>query len=192
MASVVKQYGLDGYDVDYEWNQTDAGNQIPEAPTILAAIRNELNALRKTEKRPLYLTLSPASTENLSSSNAAAKANPVSKSVDWVNIQTYYGGWRDDNTVESWLGLGFTSPQLLYGIWPEATSDPPKYSPTLTEVKTAYSSHKLGGINLWRLTSGNLIFESQVQVLVYNFLHKKTLSLSPHSRRCGGALESWV
>jgi hypothetical protein len=179
VASVVQQYGLDGYDVDYEWNQEDAGNQISEAPTILAAIRHELNALSKTENRPLYLTLSPASTENLTPSNPAAKANPVSKSVDWVNIQTYDGGWNNDNSVKSWHDLGFTSSQLLYGIWPENTSDPNKHSPTLTEVKTAYSSHKLGGVNLWRLTSGNLIFENQVQVLVYNFLHKKTLPHSP-------------
>lgn len=183
VASVVKQYGLDGYDVDYEWNTGnpgDLGNQIPEAPIILAAIRRELDALSKTENRPLYVTISPASTYNLTSDNPAAKEYPVLKSVDWVNVQSYDGGWNNDNTVQSWLNLGFTSSQLLYGIWPEITANPRKHSPTITQVKTAYTSKKLGGVNLWRLTSGNFIFESQVQVLIYNFLHHKTLSPSPN------------
>jgi hypothetical protein len=180
VASVVKQYGLDGYDVDYEQNGDDLGNQIPEAPTILAAVRRELDALSKTENRPLYVTLSAASTHNLTSNNPAAKVHPVSKSVHWVNIQTYDGGRRGNNTVQSWLNLGFTSSQLLYGVWPEITADPARYSPTITEVKAAYTSNKLGGVNLWRLSSGNFIFESQVQVLIYNFLHNKTLSPSPN------------
>ena len=64
VASVVQKYGLDGYDVDYEWNSDGtAGNQIPEAPIILAAIRRELDALSKTESRPLYVTISPTSAE---------------------------------------------------------------------------------------------------------------------------------
>ncbi|KAE9366570.1 carbohydrate-binding module family 18 protein [Stipitochalara longipes BDJ] len=174
VASVVKQYGLDGYDVDYEEN-----NGIPQAPIILNAIRRELDALSKTEQRPLYVTLSPASTHNLTSHNLAAKAHPISKSVDWVNIQTYDGGRKDSNNVQSWLNLGFNSSQLTYGIWPEITTDPGRYSPPISEVKSAYTSQKLGGINLWRLTSGNFIFENQVQVLVYNFLHNTTLSPSP-------------
>ena len=90
--------------------------------------------------------------------------------------------------VKTWLDLGFTSSQLFDGIWPKITRNPDKYSPTIAEVKTGYTSNNLGGINLWRLTSGNFIFESQVQVLVYNFLHNKTL---PHSPKLADVEAHW-
>jgi len=192
VAAVVKHYELDGYDVDYEWNQDDDGNQISEAPTILAAVHAELQTLSKTVNRPLYVTISPASTMNLApDDNPAAKTYPVAKYVDWVNIQTYDGGWNGnnrDNAVQTWLNLGFTSSQLTYGVWPENTTGKPEYpggprkdSPvTLSKAKSAFTSHQLGGINSWRLTSGNLVFESQVQVLIHNFLHNNTLPKSPN------------
>ena len=103
VARMVEYWTLDGYDVDYEWNdpsENEIGNLIPEAPRILHLIREKLNDLSKRLHRPLYVPISPATTSYLASEaterarqgNPSAAQYPVTKSVNWVNVQTYSGG----------------------------------------------------------------------------------------------------
>jgi hypothetical protein len=152
--------GVDGYDIDYESN-----NVTSNTATITQQIRAQLSALSTANGgRPFYLTVSPASTSNLKS----AVGN-----LDFVNMQTYAGG--SGLTPQSFLALGLTSSQLLYGICPE-TNCPTK---SLSQVEQAYTANKLAGIHLWRLNSDNYQYEGQVQSQVYNFLHGSSGAPAP-------------
>jgi hypothetical protein len=144
--------GVDGYDIDYE-----ANNVTANTATIAQQIRAQLSSLSKDSGgRPFYLTVSPAQTTYL---------KPAAGSLDFVNMQTYAGG--SGLTPKDFLQMGLKSTQLLYGICPE-TNCP---SPTLPQVKQAFTANKLAGIHLWRLNSDNHPYEGQVQKQVYDFLH---------------------
>jgi hypothetical protein len=144
--------GVDGYDIDYESN-----NVSSNTAGITQQIRAQLSRLSKASGgRPFYLTVSPASTSYLKSAVGF---------LDFVNMQTYAGG--SGLTPQSFLTLGLKSTQLLYGICPETSCG----TPSLAQVKQAYTANKLAGIHLWRLNSGNYQYEGQVQRQVYNFLH---------------------
>lgn len=80
-------------------------------------------------------------------------------------MQTYAGG--SGLTPQDFLQMGLKSTQLLYGICPE-TNCP---SPSLDDVKKAFTTNKLAGIHLWRLNSDNYSHEGKVQKQVYTFLH---------------------
>jgi hypothetical protein len=144
--------GIDGYDIDYESN-----NVSSNTTAITQQIREQLSRLSKaTGGRPFYLTVSPASTAYLKDAVG---------SLSFVNMQTYAGG--SGLTPQNFLALGLKSTQLLYGICPETNCG----TPTLDQVKQAYTANKLAGIHLWRLNSDNYQYEGQVQRQVYNFLH---------------------
>jgi hypothetical protein len=139
VQTLVKTYGLDGYDLDYETRSDGSpGNVIEQAPTILAKIRNKLDALSAEVGRPLYVSISAASTDFLNST--------VAKSLHYVNMQTYSGGsWL---TVDHFTSAGVQKQQLLYGILPEYT----KQSSTISQVEDAYKGkdkdNHLAGIHL--------------------------------------------
>jgi len=144
--------GVDGYDIDYEANNVTSNTAV-----IAQQIRAQLSSLSKaTGGRPFYLTVSPASTTYL---------KPAVDSLDYVNMQTYAGG--SGLTPQVFREMGLKSTQLLYGICPE-TNCP---SPSLAQVKQAFTVNKLAGIHLWRLNSDNHQHEGQVQKQVYDFLH---------------------
>jgi glycosyl hydrolase family 18 (putative chitinase) len=144
--------GVDGYDIDYESNNVSSHTEA-----ITRQIRAQLARLSEANRgRPFYLTVSPDSTSYLKEAVG---------SLDFVNMQTYAGGW--DLTPKSFLDLGLKSTQLLYGICPETACR----TRSLSEVKRAYTDNKLVGIHLWRLNSDNYQQEGQVQRQVYNFLH---------------------
>ena len=144
--------GVDGYDIDYE-----ADNVTSSTGALTQQIRAQLSSLSKaTGGRPFYLTLSPASTTYVKAAVG---------SVDFVNMQTYAGG--SGLTPQSFLQLGLKPTQLLYGICPESRCP----SPSLPQVKQAFTVNKLAGIHLWRLNSDDHQHEGQVQKEVYAFLH---------------------
>ena len=145
--------GVDGYDIDYESNNVTSNTGV-----IAQQIRAQLSSLSKAGGgRPFYLTVSPASTAYL---------KPAVGSLDFVNMQTYAGGFG--LTPKDFLQLGLKSTQLLYGICPERDCSP---SPSLPQVKQAFTVNKLAGIHLWRLNSDNYPHEGHVQKQVYDFLH---------------------
>lgn len=144
--------GVDGYDIDYE-----ANNISPKTKVIAQQIRAQLSRLSQASGgRPFYLTVSPASTQDLKAAVGF---------VDFVNMQTYAGG--SGLSPKDFLNMGLKSSQLLYGICPE-TNCP---TPTFPQVKQAYITYKLAGIHLWRLNSDNYQDEGKVQRQVSNFLH---------------------
>lgn len=142
--------GVDGYDIDYE-----ANNVSSKTKTITQQVRAQLARLSKESAgRPFYLTVSPASTIGL---------KDTAGFLDFVNMQTYAGG--SGLTPKDFLDLGLKPKQLLYGICPETNCG----TPSLDQVKKAYTDYKLAGIHLWRLNSDNYPYEGQVQGQVYHF-----------------------
>lgn len=145
--------GVDGYDIDYESN-----NVTSNISKITSQIRARLDALSKANGgRPFYVTVSPATTSNLSSAVA---------SLSFVNMQTYAGG--SSLTPQDFTQLGLKPQQLLYGICPETKCQ----TPTVSQAESQYAQNKLAGIHLWRLNSDNYVYENQVQSQLYGFLHK--------------------
>lgn len=144
--------GVDGYDIDYEANNASSRTKL-----ITQQVRAQLSRLSKASGgRPFYLTVSPASLTGLKDAVSF---------LDFVNMQTYAGG--SGLTPKDFLNLGLKSTQLLYGICPETNCG----TPTLDQVKRAYTTNKLAGIHLWRLNSDNFQYEGQVQRQVSKFLH---------------------
>lgn len=139
---------VNGYDIDYESN-----NVVDRVPMVLSQIRNKLQSI---EGRKFVVSVSPSVTTNLDKAKA---------SLDYVNLQTYAGGIS--LTPQQFVDLGFKAEQLLYGICAESGCQ----SPSLVEVKKAYTKGHLAGIHMYRLNSGNYEEEGQVQEKVYRFLH---------------------
>lgn len=163
VATIVRDWQLDGYDVDYEWRFGDpdhvGGNVIKEVPEILSRVRARLDELQVRERRPLYVTITAGSAKFLDKS--------VADVVDFVNIQSYDGGRNDNLTVARFLDIGFRRDQLLWGILPENAHR----SNTIEQTKMEYTGNGLAGIHLWRLNSHNAFYENQVQTLLYDWLH---------------------
>lgn len=157
VAGFLKQYldvsgGVDGYDIDYESN-----NVVSGVPSLVSQIREQMDALSgENGGRPFYLTVSPAATEYLD------QAVP---SLNFVNMQTYAGGWG--LTPQTFTALGLQPNQLLYGICPETNC----MTRSVPYVEAQYTRNNLAGIHLWRLNSDNYVEEGQVQAQVYSFLH---------------------
>jgi hypothetical protein len=144
--------GVDGFDIDYESN-----NVVVSTPVITRQIRAQLSRLsRDNRDRPFYLTVSPATIAFLYGAVG---------SLDLVNMQTY--GGSIGLAPQTFIGLGFRSTQLLYGICPETDCG----TPSLPQVQQAYTANNLAGIHLWRLNSDNYVYEGQVQRQVSRFLH---------------------
>lgn len=167
VKAVVKQWNLDGYDVDYEWRSNQQrGNLDPDAPVIISKVRAQLNDLEKELNRKIYVTCSPASSQELVNTDQS-KEHPLKDIVDYVNLQTYDGGININK--DDFIEAGLQPSQLLYGVWPEDTTE--SRSPTIDKVLQEYNDGKLGGVHLWRVNSDNTVFENQVQALIYDALH---------------------
>lgn len=187
VAAVVKQWGLDGYDLDYEWRPDSAdstgGNVIPGVTVILQKVRKQLDDLSRNLGRALYVTISPATSTYLNGTPRLAE------SVDFVNIQSYDGGRRDDNTVETYLApeFGFKRSQLLWGILPENT----RRSYTVPSSEDIYkgSGQPIAGIHNWRLNSHNQKYENEVQTVLFNTLHPELVTPGDADR--AAVIEKW-
>lgn len=148
VASFVDEYGLDGYDIDYE-----SSNVVSSFPALAASLRRALDA----KKAGLLFTISPASTRYLTRESLTH--------VDLINMQSYAGG-RGIN-VKSYTNLGFPSSAVLYGICPESHCSGASVETACATVK----ADNLGGIHLWRLNSDNHGTEDSVQGESYQRLH---------------------
>ena len=93
---IIKQYGFDGIDIDWEYPCYKPHNGKPEDKenftSFLSVIRDSLNALGRQNKNHYLLTAAlPATREH----SAGIDVNKVSKILDFLNIMTYdyHGTW---------------------------------------------------------------------------------------------------
>lgn len=148
VANFIREYGLDGYDVDYE-----SSNVIPDMSELISSVRSALDST----KSGLLLTLSPASTSYLTSENL--------KHVDYINMQSYAGGRGIG--VSAYTSLGFPSTSLHYGICPETNC----YGDSVETACSMVRSNNLGGVHVYRLNSDNYAHEDQTQETMYTKIH---------------------
>ena len=190
IPGILTKYDLDGYDIDYEPNEVNNGNLAPWAPVLLNDIRKQLDQLGAQKNRKYYLAITPSTPAFLHPKeeagkslaggqfNSEAKDFPVTKTVDYVNVQTYDGGFGAENSARVWINdVGFAPSQVLFGICSEETQDKTgkrSSMPNLLDALNAYqgdlTGQVLGGIHVWRL-NGNTPWSNKVQAVLFNWFH---------------------
>lgn len=150
LMTYLKNYGLDGFDIDWESPISDQTTQNQFA-LLINAIGVQFG--QQTGK-PYYLTLSPAEVGNL---DAAA----VNKNVEFLNLQLY---------------SGFTSPGDFKnaGVNPSLFAYGAKWESDFQTAQQAYTdnqtNYQYNVFTCWRLNSSNYQFEQKQQQLLYQLV----------------------
>ena len=174
---------VDGYDVDYEWHDTQVGgkwdrldaNRQPWAPDILHMIRQKVDKLSKTPK--FYVTITAADTEHLGHSEHSKHSKDLAHDLDFVIMQNYSGGvgCGPQRYLQDIRNLQLS--QLVWGISAENTRDN-KLQNSLDENIQKYlngvGTGQFAGIMVWRLNSDNWVYENMLQLALYNKVHLRT------------------
>lgn len=152
LAAYMKQYGLDGFDVDWESPICYAITKQQFA-YLFDSIRDAFDVLEEQTGKHYYLTLSPASVGHLD-------ADAVNRDVDFVNLQLYSGF----TNPHEFIAAGIHKNLLAYGA---------KFESNYQTAQQAYDGYVEGGysvITQWRLNSDNYLYEQQQQVELYGLV----------------------
>jgi hypothetical protein len=163
LMSYLKQHNLDGFDIDWEAPLSDETSQ-DQFKQLINAIGNRFSQEYQQTGKKYYLTISPATAENL---DAAA----INQYVDFLNLQLYSGFTNPSD----FTGLGINPKKLAYGAKFEAPYSGAKPDdPGYEDAAHAYSNGTAGGYTIftnWRLNSENFEFEQDQQKILYNKVH---------------------
>lgn len=156
VLAYLNHYGLDGFDVDWEYPLSDAGTSHQFA-LIFTAIRAAFN----TQSKRLYLTLSPASVGTLD-------APTINDAFDFISLQLYSGFTQPGD----YTAAGVEQSLLAYGAKFESIGEgqPCPYQ----DAQAAYEGYTGGGYTVatqWRLNSGNYQFEQAQQMILHQLVH---------------------
>lgn len=117
-AAFVKEFKLDGIDLDWEYpNQSGAGNihrseDVPNFTLMLEEVRKELDLMSEKEGKGIHYLLAIATGADKAYVDNV-EMNEIHKYIDFLNIMTYdfYNGWHNVNGHHSnYLPSG--SPEL--------------------------------------------------------------------------------
>ena len=153
VVAYLKNYGLNGFDIDWEWNfSTDTPKSMMSM--VLQALRTAFNA----QPQLYYLTLSPATNEHLD-------GTVVNDTIDFINIQLYC----DCTGPGDYTRIGISQSLLAYGAKFESknSDDTAPYQ----NAQGAYSgmtggSIKYGICTQWRVNSGDFQYEQAQQMIL--------------------------
>lgn len=169
---------LDGYDVDYEWNENNDGNMQDYAPRILQLVHAELKALQEElgNAAPYRMSISAATTKCLEGHPELAEI------LDCVNMQNYDGG-KGNSEPELWVNrVGIPSSKLIWGLTAERTNKNhvgvDSVQQALVQRDKVWGNGPNAGklsrdMMVWRLNSDNWIFEHMVLQLLQDKMHGK-------------------
>jgi hypothetical protein len=158
LVAYLQNYGLDGFDVDWEAPLSDNGTS-QQFQLLFTAIRQAFNA---TGKR-YYLTLSPAAVGTLD-------AGTINSSFDFVNLQLYSGF----TCPGEFLSAGVNQDLLAYGAKFEPNNGVPYQT---AQQAVAFYAPSCGDqlqysiFTNWRLNSGNFQYEQAQQMILYQLVN---------------------
>jgi hypothetical protein len=150
LMAYLKNYNLDGFDIDWESPLSDDTTQ-----NQFALLINAIGAqFQQQTNKPYYLTLSPAEVGNLD-------ATAVNGNISFVNLQLYSGFTSPD----AFKDAGVNSSLFAYGA---------KFESGYQTAQAAYqdnqANYKYSVFTCWRLNSENYEFEQTQQQLLYQLV----------------------
>ncbi len=151
VVAYLKNYSLDGFDIDWEWNFSTL-TPTNQMSLVLQALRTAFNA----QPQIYYLTLSPATNEHLDGS-------VVNDTVDFINMQLYC----DCTGAGDYTGIGISQALLAYGAKFESRGNGDKTP--YQNAQNAYQQMTSGGYGIstqWRLNSGDFQYEQAQQMIL--------------------------
>jgi chitinase len=99
-AAFVKKYDFDGVDIDWEYPVSGGASTTKTQPAdkqnftlLLAALRKELDAAGKADKRHYLLTIAAPAGPSV---YANLELDKIAEHLDWINLMAYdfHGGWE--------------------------------------------------------------------------------------------------
>ena len=159
VVTYLKHYGLDGFDIDWEWHYLSDDTTQTQFKATFCAVGQALKAAG------MLLTMGPATTDNLD-------AQTVNENFDIIAFQMYYS----TSLPGEFLAYGISPDAFAYGAKFEAAGPSTPNGTGVQTATNAYAEMQTYGFKAattWRLNSQNYIFE-QDQQLAFSKLVKGT------------------
>lgn len=151
VVTYLKHYGLDGFDIDWEWDYLSDDTTQAQFKTTFSAVGPALKAAG------LLLTMGPATTDHLD-------PETVNEHFDIIAFQMY----SSTKLPGEFVGLGIHPDAFAHGAKFEALyENPPPDGAGFQTAAEAYAQMQTYGfkaVTTWRLNSGNYIFEQDQQL----------------------------
>ena len=141
VVTYLKHYGLDGFDIDWEWDFLSDDTTQAQFKTTFSAVGPAL------KDAGMLLTMGPATTNNLD-------AQTVNEHFDIIAFQMYSSTSLPGEFVN-------------YGVSPDAFAYGAKFESEVQTAANAYEQMQTYGfkaVTTWRLNSGNYIYEQDQQL----------------------------
>lgn len=141
VVAYLKHYGLDGFDIDWEWDYLSDDTTQAQFKTTFTAVGKALH------KAGMILTMGPATTNNLD-------PDTVSNYFDIIAFQMYYS----TSLPAEFVQCGISPAKFAYGAKFESNFQ------TALEAHAAMQRYGFKAVTTWRLNSGNYVFEQDQQL----------------------------
>lgn len=157
VVTYLKHYGLDGFDIDWEWGSSGQGISDD---TTAAQFKATFTAVGEAFKKAgLILTMGPATTNNLD-------VETVNNYFDVIAFQMYFS----TSLPRQFVGIGVKPDAFAYGAKFEAThkfTNPTGKEAgmqTAVEAFQGMQNFDFKAVTTWRMNSQNYIFEQDQQL----------------------------
>lgn len=141
VVTYLKHYGLDGFDIDWEWDYLSDDTTQAQFKTTFSVVGPAL------KDASMLLTMGPATTNNLD-------AQTVSEHFDIIAFQMYYS----TSLPGEFVNYGISADAFAYGA---------KFESNFQTAADAYKemlTYGFKAVTTWRLNSKNYIFEQDQQL----------------------------
>jgi len=150
VVTYLKHYGLDGFDIDWEWHYLSDDTTQAQFKTTFSAVGPRLKA------NGMLLTMGPATTNHLD-------AQTVNEHFDIIAFQMYYS----PSLPAEFVSYGINPDAFAYGAKFEANGPSDPEGAGMQTATEAYQQMQVFGfkaVTTWRLNSQNYIFEQDQQL----------------------------
>lgn len=150
VVAYLKHYGLDGFDIDWEWHYLSDDTTKAQFKTTFSAVGPALKA------EGMLLTMGPATTNNLD-------AVTVNDHFDIIAFQMYYSNGLPQEFIDYHIKPdGFAYGAKFEANGPSAPSG--QGYQTASEAHSGMQTNGFKAVTTWRLNSQNYVFEQDEQL----------------------------